>query len=64
MYIKNLNEGNYLNVNKYAVHRIKAKTNIMLYEVSTPHLADVIRISDDTKRDHGRINSEHKNYQS
>ena len=45
----------------YAVHRLRAITDIMLYEVSTPHLDDVIRISDDQKRNNGRISSEHRN---
>lgn len=41
------------------VHRIEALSDVLLYEVSTPHLDDVIRISDDSKRPHGRIDSEH-----
>ena len=48
-----------IHVKPYAIHRIEAKTNIVLYEVSTPHLNDVIRILDDTNRKDGRINSEH-----
>lgn len=42
------------------VHRIEALTNIILYEVSTLQVNDVIRISDDTKRANGLIKSEHK----
>ena len=42
------------------VHRIEALTNIVLYEVSTLQVNDVIRISDDTKRTNGLIKSEHK----
>ena len=41
------------------VHRLEAISDILLYEVSTPHLDDIIRISDDTNRLSGRINSEH-----
>ena len=41
------------------VHRIEALDNVLLYEVSTPHLDDVIRISDDAKRPDGRIDAEH-----
>lgn len=41
------------------VHRLEAVTDIMLYEVSTPELDDVIRISDDVGRTSGRINTEH-----
>ena len=41
------------------VHRLEASTNILLYEISTPHLDDVIRISDDSKRSDGLIEKEH-----
>ncbi len=41
------------------VHRVEALTDIILYETSTPHLDDVIRIQDDTARDNGRIVTEH-----
>lgn len=41
------------------LHRLEALTDILLYEVSTPHLNDVIRVADDTQRAHGRIESEH-----
>ncbi|MES9901338.1 MAG: hypothetical protein ABW168_01490 [Sedimenticola sp.] len=43
------------------IHRIESKTDILLYEVSTPHLDDVIRLQDDAKRMDGRINGEHVN---
>ena len=56
---KKISSGNYINVINYAVHRLKAISDIMLYEVSTPHLDDVIRIADDGNRNHGRIQSEH-----
>ena len=36
------------------------KTNIKLFEVSTPNLSDVIRLSDDTNRPSGKIVAEHK----
>ena len=42
------------------VHRIEAVTDIMLFETSTPHLDDVIRISDDTNRPDGRLENEHQ----
>lgn len=57
---KKIVSGNYVNVNNYAVHRINAISDILLYEVSTPHLDDVIRLEDDKKRQNGRINSEHQ----
>lgn len=41
------------------IHRLEAITDIELYEVSTPHLDDVIRISDDNRRPDGRIETEH-----
>ena len=49
-----------VHVNKKVLHRLKAASDIKLYEVSTNFLDDVIRISDDTNRKSGRINSEHK----
>ncbi len=41
------------------LHRLEAVTDIILYEVSTPFLDDVIRVQDDRKRENGRIVSEH-----
>ena len=41
------------------LHRIEAITNVLLFETSTPHLDDVVRVSDDSKRGHGRIEEEH-----
>ena len=40
-------------------HRIYAVTDLVLQEVSTPEVSDVIRIEDDTNRPDGRIESEH-----
>ena len=42
------------------IHRIEALTDILLFEVSTPHLDDVVRIQDDTRRADGRIAREHR----
>jgi len=47
-------------VKKNSIHRVEAKTNLILYEISTPHLDDVIRIQDDTNRKDGLIKKEHK----
>ena len=55
----NLKSNDVINVKRFAIHRIQAKSNIKLYEVSTPHLDDVIRIIDDNNRKSGRINAEH-----
>jgi mannose-6-phosphate isomerase len=41
-------------------HRIIAKTDLILQEVSTPEVDDVIRVEDDTHREDGRIEHEHK----
>ncbi len=40
-------------------HRVIALTDIVLQEVSTPEVDDVIRLEDDTGRGDGRIESEH-----
>ncbi len=40
-------------------HRVIALTNVILQEVSSPEVDDVIRIEDDAKRPDGRIESEH-----
>ena len=41
-------------------HRVIALTDIILQEVSTPQVDDVIRIHDDSERPDGRIDDEHK----
>ena len=48
-----------IDVKPPTLHRLEAVGNIILYEVSTPHLDDVIRVMDDTKRPNGRLNKEH-----
>lgn len=48
-----------IDVGPNTLHRIEAVTDITLYEVSTPQLDDVIRVSDDTNRTDGRIKAEH-----
>lgn len=42
------------------LHRLEAVTDILLYETSTPHLDDVVRVLDDSKRPDGRVEKEHK----
>jgi hypothetical protein len=42
------------------IHRVFSLENYTAYEVSTPELDDVIRISDDNSRKSGRIPKEHK----
>lgn len=41
------------------LHRLEAISDILLYETSTPHLDDVVRITDDSNRPNGRIENEH-----
>ena len=40
-------------------HRVIALTDLIIQEVSTPEVDDVIRIEDDSGRSGGRIDSEH-----
>jgi mannose-6-phosphate isomerase len=42
------------------LHRLEAVSDILLYETSTPHLDDVVRVSDDSQRASGRIEEEHR----
>jgi len=49
-----------IDVKPPTLHRIEAITDIVLFEISTPHLDDVIRVNDDTSRPDGRIDKEHK----
>ena len=42
------------------LHRLEAVTDILLYETSTPHLDDVVRVSDDSRRPDGRVEKEHR----
>ncbi len=42
------------------LHRIEALEDTVLYEVSTPHLDDVVRVQDDRGRGDGRVLSEHR----
>ena len=53
-------DGFYFTVYPNIKHRIRAITNLILQEVSTPEVDDVIRIEDDTNRISGRIEDEHK----
>jgi quercetin dioxygenase-like cupin family protein len=41
------------------VHRVIALTDLQFVECSTPHLDDVVRLSDDSGRANGRIIGEH-----
>ena len=41
-------------------HRVIALTDVILQEVSTPEVDDVIRVEDDTDRGDGKIDVEHE----
>jgi len=41
------------------IHRIEAITDLLIVEVSTPELDDVVRLADDFGRGDGRIAAEH-----
>lgn len=43
----------------HTLHRYEAVSNLVFYEASTPHLDDVVRVADDTKRPDGKIEAEH-----
>ena len=48
-----------IDVQPGVLHRLEAITDILLYETSTPHLDDVVRVQDDTERGDGRVAQEH-----
>jgi len=54
-----MKSGDYFTVIPPRKHRVIAITDIILQEVSTPEVDDVIRISDDTNRGDGKIAYEH-----
>lgn len=54
-----LNPVTCLDVPPLTLHRLEALSDVLLYEASTPHLDDVIRVKDDTKRQDGRVEAEH-----
>jgi mannose-6-phosphate isomerase-like protein (cupin superfamily)/thiamine kinase-like enzyme len=55
-----MNAGDYFTVIPPKKHRVIAITDIILQEVSTPEVDDVIRISDDSGRGQGKIGHEHE----
>jgi mannose-6-phosphate isomerase-like protein (cupin superfamily) len=54
-----MKEDDFFTVEPGDIHRIEAVTDLVLQEVSTPHVDDVIRLEDVTNRPDGRIESEH-----
>ena len=57
---KIMKAGDYFNVTPPKKHRVIAITDLILQEVSTPEVDDVIRLEDDTNRVDGKITGEHK----
>lgn len=54
-----MNGGDFFTVVPPRKHRVIALTDIILQEVSTPEVDDVVRIQDDAERPDGRIEDEH-----
>lgn len=57
---KLMGEDDFFTVRPPRRHRVIALTDLILQEVSTPEVDDVIRIDDDYAREDGRIQSEHE----
>ncbi len=57
---KLMEAGDFFNVQPPKKHRVIAITDIILQEVSTPEVDDVIRINDEFNRSDGKINAEHE----
>ena len=55
-----LSPGTTFHVLPNKIHRVRAVTDLLMIEASTPEVDDVIRLQDDTNRPDGRIESEHK----
>jgi choline kinase/mannose-6-phosphate isomerase-like protein (cupin superfamily) len=54
-----MNEGDYFTVLPGRKHRVIAITDVILQEVSTPEVDDVIRINDEFNRTDGKVSEEH-----
>ena len=57
---KIMNAGEFFDVIPPRKHRVIALTDIILQEVSTPHVDDVFRINDEFNRADGKVEAEHK----
>lgn len=51
--------GDSFSVDPNRIHRVTAITDVVMFEVSTPDVDDVVRLADDTARPNGRIDTEH-----
>lgn len=56
-----IRSGDIIDVKPGQIHRVIATTDLVFIEASTIELDDVIRLSDDASRGHGKIESEHGN---
>ena len=56
---KIMNPGDFFTIEPPKKHRVIAITDIILQEVSTPEVNDVVRIEDDSNRSDGKIEHEH-----
>lgn len=54
-----IRSGDVIDVKPGQIHRVIATTDLVFIEASTIELDDVIRLSDDASRGHGKIESEH-----
>ena len=54
-----MSEGDFFTIDPPKKHRVIAVTDVILQEVSTPEVDDVIRIEDDSNRSDGKIEHEH-----
>ncbi|MFB5638016.1 MAG: hypothetical protein ACE5RF_06375 [Nitrosarchaeum sp.] len=57
---KEMSDNDFFTVIPPRKHRVIAKTDLILQEVSTPHVDDVIRLEDDSNRPDGRLDNEHQ----
>ena len=55
-----LKPGSVFHIKPGFIHRVISTNDLKMVETSTLHLNDVFRISDDSGRGHGKIESEHK----
>lgn len=58
--VKKMKADDFFTVKPPKKHRVIAVTDLVLQEVSTPEVDDVIRIEDDALRPNGKIDSEHE----
>lgn len=57
---RKMKANDFFNVYPPKKHRVIALTDLILQEVSTPEVDDVIRLEDDSQRPSGRIEAEHR----